>query len=69
MSRLNVRTRAEFRARAVQMVAEVRANYESEWAAIGAVAQKLGFGTAGRSSAGPTGGSGSTWTARYRQDR
>jgi len=28
------------------MVAEVRPNYESEWAAIGAVAQKLGIGTA-----------------------
>ena len=30
---------AELRARAVRMVAEVRPNYESEWAAIGAVAQ------------------------------
>jgi transposase len=28
------------------MVVEVRPNYESEWAAIGAVAQKLGIGTA-----------------------
>jgi transposase len=28
------------------MVAEVRPNYESEWAAIVAVAQKLGIGTA-----------------------
>jgi len=28
------------------MVAEVRPNYESEWAAINAVAQKLGIGTA-----------------------
>jgi transposase len=37
---------AELRARAVRMVAEVRPNYESEWAAIGAVAQKLGIGTA-----------------------
>jgi hypothetical protein len=33
---------AELRARAVRMVAEVRPNYQSEWAAIGAVAQKLG---------------------------
>lgn len=37
---------AELRARAVRMVAEVRSNYESEWATIGAVAQKLGIGTA-----------------------
>jgi transposase len=36
---------AELRARAVRMVAEVRPNYDSEWAAIGAVAQKLGIGT------------------------
>jgi transposase len=28
------------------MVAEVRPNYESDWAAITAVAQKLGIGTA-----------------------
>ncbi len=44
MSRPNVYP-AELRARAVRMVAEVRPNYESEWAAIGAVAQKLGIGT------------------------
>jgi transposase len=37
---------AELRARAVRMVAEVRANYGSEWAAIEAVATKLGVGTA-----------------------
>jgi transposase len=37
---------AELRQRAVRMVAEVRPNYESEWAAIGVVAQKLGVGTA-----------------------
>jgi transposase len=34
------------RARAVGMVAEVRADYPSEWAAIQAVAAKLGIGTA-----------------------
>jgi transposase len=45
MSRPNVYP-AELRQRAVRMVAEVRPNYESEWAAIGAVAQKLGIGTA-----------------------
>ena len=45
MSRSNVYP-AELRQRAVRMVAEVRPNYESEWAAIGAVAQKLGIGTA-----------------------
>ncbi len=36
----------ELRQRAVRMVAEVRPNYESEHAAIAAVAQKLGIGTA-----------------------
>jgi transposase len=37
---------AELRQRAMRMVAEVRPNYESDWAAITAVAQKLGIGTA-----------------------
>ncbi len=37
---------AELRQRAVRMVAEVRPNYDSEYAAIAAVAQKLGIGTA-----------------------
>ena len=37
---------AELRERAVRMVAEVRPSYESEYAAITAVAQKLGIGTA-----------------------
>ena len=36
----------ELRERAVRMVAEVRPDYQSEWAAIGAVAAKLGIGTA-----------------------
>lgn len=36
----------ELRERAVRMVAEVRPNYGSEWAAITAVAQRLGIGTA-----------------------
>jgi transposase len=36
----------ELRQRAVRMVAEVRPNYESDWAAITAVAQKLGIGAA-----------------------
>jgi transposase len=36
----------ELRGRAVRMVAEVRPNYESDWAAITAVAAKLGIGTA-----------------------
>jgi transposase len=44
MSRSNAYP-AELRQRAVRMVAQVRPNYESEWAAIGAVAQKLGIGT------------------------
>ncbi len=45
MSRPSVYPR-ELRERAVRMVAEVRPNYESEYAAIAAVAQKLGIGTA-----------------------
>jgi transposase len=36
----------ELRERAVRMVAEVRPNYDSEWAAITGVAAKLGIGTA-----------------------
>jgi transposase len=36
----------ELRERAVRMVAEVTPHYDSQWAAIGAVAQKLGVGTA-----------------------
>ncbi len=35
----------ELRERAVRMVAEVTSSYESQWAAIGAVAQKLGIGS------------------------
>jgi transposase len=35
----------ELRERAVRMVAEVKADYPSEWAAMGAVAQKLGIGS------------------------
>jgi transposase len=35
----------ELRERAVRMVAEVTPNYESQWAAIRAVAQKLGIGS------------------------
>ena len=45
MSRPSVYPR-ELRERAVRMVAEVRGQYESEWAAIGAVAELLGVGTA-----------------------
>src|SRR6478735_8312819 len=36
----------ELRERAVRMVAEVTPNYDSQWVAINAVAQKLGVGTA-----------------------
>ncbi|MFE9222887.1 transposase [Streptomyces lavendulae] len=35
----------ELRRRAVRMVAEVRPDYDTEWAAMKAVAQKLGIGT------------------------
>ena len=36
---------SELRERAVRMVAEVRSEYDSEWAAMESVAQKLGIGT------------------------
>jgi transposase len=36
----------ELRRRAVHMVGEVRPQYQTEWAAITAVAEKLGIGTA-----------------------
>ncbi|GAA1214843.1 transposase [Prauserella alba] len=36
---------AELRERAVRMVAEVRAEHESEWAAMSKVAELLGIGT------------------------
>ena len=35
---------AELRERAVRMVAEIRADHESDWAAMGKVAQLLGVG-------------------------
>ena len=35
----------EMRARAVRLVAEAREDHESEWAAIGSVAAKLGIGS------------------------
>jgi transposase len=37
---------AELRARAVRLVAESKGEYDSEWAAIGSIAAKLGIGTA-----------------------
>ena len=45
MTRRNQHYPPELRERAVRMVAEVTPNYDSQWAAIGAVAQKLGIGT------------------------
>jgi hypothetical protein len=46
MTRRNQHYPPELRKRAVRMVAEVTPNYDSQWAAINAVAQKLGVGTA-----------------------
>ncbi len=46
MTRRSQQYPPELRERAVRMVAEVPPNYDSQWAAIGAVAQKLGVGTA-----------------------
>jgi transposase len=46
MTRRSQHYPAELRERAVRMVAEVTPNHDSQWAAIGAVAQKLGVGSA-----------------------
>jgi transposase len=46
VGRQSVNYPLELRERAMRMVAEVRPDYASEWAAIGAVAQKLGIGSA-----------------------
>ncbi len=46
MGRASANYPRELRDRAVSMVAEVRADYLSEWAAIEAVAKKLGIGSA-----------------------
>ena len=45
MTRRNQHYPPELRERAVRMVAEATPNYDSQWAAIGAVARKLGVGT------------------------
>ena len=46
MSRAGSNYPPELRERAVRMVAEVKGDYPSEWAAITAVAAKLGIGSA-----------------------
>jgi transposase len=46
MGRASTNYPSELRERAVLLVAEVRAEYPSEWAAIAAVAKKLGIGSA-----------------------
>ncbi len=46
MSRHQSNYPRELRERAVRMVAEVKDDYPSQWAAIGAVASKLGIGSA-----------------------
>ena len=46
MTRRSQQYPPELRERAVRMVVEVTPNYDSQWAAITAVAQKLGVGTA-----------------------
>ena len=45
MGRQSANYPAELRERAVRMLLEVRPDYPSEWAAMGAVAQKLGIGS------------------------
>jgi transposase len=46
MSRQGSNYPPELRERAVRMVVEVQGDYPSQWAAIGAVASKLGIGSA-----------------------
>jgi transposase len=46
MSRHGSNYPRELRERAVRMVSEVQGEYPSQWAAIGAVAEKLGIGSA-----------------------
>ncbi len=43
--RTSTRYPAELRERAVRMVAEIRSDHDSEWAAMTQVAQLLGIGT------------------------
>ncbi len=43
MSRMSQRYSPEIKERAVRLVAEVRGQHSSEWAAIGSVAEKLGI--------------------------
>jgi len=50
MATTSKRYPAELTGRAVPMVTEIRSEYESQWAAIESVAQKLGIGTAHRSA-------------------
>ena len=45
MARMSQRYPQELRERAVRLVGEVRGQHESEWAAIGSVAAKLGIGS------------------------
>jgi transposase len=45
MTRRSQQYPRELRERAVRMIAEVAQNYDSQWVAIGAVAQKLGIGS------------------------
>ena len=47
MTRRNQHYPPELREQAVRMVAEVTPNYDSQWAAINAVGQKLGVGHGG----------------------
>jgi transposase len=55
MSRHGSNYPPELRERAVRMVAEVQSEYPSQWAAIGAVASKLGIGSAERPGHGVQG--------------
>ena len=46
MASTSKRYPAELKDRAVRMVAEIRSEHGSEWAAVESVAEKLGIGTA-----------------------
>ena len=46
MASTSKRYPAELKDRAIRMVAEIRSEHGSEWAAVASVAEKLGIGTA-----------------------
>jgi hypothetical protein len=59
----------ELRQRAVRMVTEVTPDYESQWTAIRAVAQKPGIGSAGDGAQVGPPSRGGRWSAAWHDER